>query len=492
MRNCTFSPGLLASVSTLLLTTGFLTSRAQNVEFQFLDSSISYIGSIDGTYWDPVNKYVIHSRDAEGRITEAWIYSHSGVAWEPAERNLNTYTPDGKLSEERYDLWDAGTSRWVPDRRFLFQYDASGRTTEKIRQIWDAPAQQWINSRRTLWTYTPSSREIISQTWNTSTGSWENSLRWIISMNSSGQITEQIRQTWNTTTSTWDNVSRILYTYDAWGNRTEELYQIWNTTTASWENDFRRVYVYSPAGLLLSRTNQNWNPATSSWENSSRRQYQYNSQDLRVYELREQWNSVTGTWEPSSQTFFTYDMQGNPIGKMRQDWNASTGQWENARLYQRVNNSAGLPVYELFQEWIPAQNVWQNLDQVIYEYVADTILADVQWFFWSSVNARWYRDWRDQYFYTLPLTGLWDRKPETSPERFQVLLLQDELVVVPLSADIPPGCTVIVWSPEGKKILEQSGILPIRLGLSSLASGVYVIGILDPDRKLLHSEKFVR
>jgi hypothetical protein len=139
--------------------------------------AISDIMQFNGTTWDPYYRDSL-SYDSSGRLSftsrHRWISSppewvilsvthfdydsagnkiselterFTGVAWEPQDRLVYTYSSSGKLTVVDRETWDQTITAWVPETRIAHTYGA-GVLLQSENSTWDGSTGSWTLSRK--------------------------------------------------------------------------------------------------------------------------------------------------------------------------------------------------------------------------------------------------------------------------------------------------------------------------------------------------------
>ena len=80
-------------------------------------------------------------------------------------------------------------------------------------------------------------------------------------------------QVWNTSSSAWENTSKYDLTYNASGQITQEVVQKWNISSAAWVNENKYNKTYFPNGCLQYADTYSWNTTTNVWDAHKQTEY---------------------------------------------------------------------------------------------------------------------------------------------------------------------------------------------------------------------------
>ncbi len=202
-------------------------------------------------------------------------------------------------------------------------------------------------------------------------------------------LTELLGESWNTGTSTWENGGRNSYTYDGSGNLLTELEESWNTGTSTWVNIYRYTYTYDGSGNMLTELDEFWNSGTSSWRNYERLTYTYNGSNKILTELEESWNTGTSTWVNNSRYTYTYDGSGNLLTELSESWNTGTSTWVNSDRYTYTYNGSNKILTELVESW-DTTSIWVNTYRDTYTYDGSGNMLSQSWDIWDGGTSTWW------------------------------------------------------------------------------------------------------
>lgn len=315
------------------------------------------------------------------QVNFAWNTSSS--SWLNQTRYQNAYTTAGMKTEELTENWNTSTNSWVGYNRFVYQYNSNNKEVNQQYFIWDAPTTAWVNIQNRVRTYSGNNLMNESINYRTSASNpWETTYytQWLY--NSKGKITEvvyqnnpsgtlanfqrrtyaynstdtlvseEISQNWNTTSTSWDNSLRLLNTYNTNGTKATFISQTWNVPTASWLNDFKQNFYYNTANRITEEMWENWNTATNTWINDSRITRAFNTSQNPTEEISYTWDTGISGYIAISRNTFLYNTAQKQTERRGQQWNAILGNWSESNLDLRQYNSYGHQIVrESFTAW---------------------------------------------------------------------------------------------------------------------------------------------
>lgn len=127
-------------------------------------------------------------------------------------------------------------------------------------------------------------------------------LRSTYNYNTSGQLTTIIRDGYDAVSATYNrNSYREFYTYYTGNDTNEILKQTWDLKTGSWENLTKRIYSYDANHNVLSNIIIEWK--NNAWDTFRRSRYTYNSHNLLASNETDFWNEYSHAWEYKTDTF---------------------------------------------------------------------------------------------------------------------------------------------------------------------------------------------
>ncbi len=270
----------------------FSQSSVTTNTISLMDSSFHYNNWNSTTNdWNSTLKYIYHYNALYVQDAES-IYSRIGNTWKNTRNGINyVFDANNNMLERTYEQLVSGS--WTDRSRETCTYDASNRLLTSLQE--DKTPGFWINQNNIIYTYTGNKMASYTyQSWNTSTGAWDNMLRNTYTYNTNDQMTSVTQATW--TAGAWVDYRRsINYVYTGTELTSYEA-EIWNTTSSAYESSTKTSQTYDVNHDLLNSVTVKWNAATASWDNFLRIDYTHDTYGNIASLSYKDWNNTSGNW----------------------------------------------------------------------------------------------------------------------------------------------------------------------------------------------------
>lgn len=247
--------------------------------------------------WENANRY-LHLFSGSGNLSEI-----RGQAWYPAGQHWVDYSStgfddQGRMDTMYYKQYDPLTNRFTFGFMNLFYYGASNVMTENVSQSLDTATGTWVNTIRNQYTFSATLQmtELLVQMWNLGTGSWDNSQKTEYTYDPSGFSTGNITYTWVPSTAQWQPEKQVIQVSNASGQVLSLLYKLWNVPTSGWQNSEQTTYQYYPSGPVSDILDQLWNTSSSAWRDNWKDHYTYYQNNMQKARNSWQWNPLGSVW----------------------------------------------------------------------------------------------------------------------------------------------------------------------------------------------------
>jgi hypothetical protein len=272
------------------------------------------------------------------------------------------------IQTNTFETWTSGS--WQNSMRWLYTYDGSGYLTTSLTQVYDIPTSSYKNYIQTNYTNNSNGtvQFYIIQNWDNPTNAWINSERSTYTYNDSKKPWTIIVEIW--ASANWQNSMKWLYTYDGNGYLTNNLSQSWDIPTSSYKNNSQTNYSNNSNGTVQHYIFQYWDNPTNAWINSRRITYTYNASNKPLTNIADTWTS--GIWQNHVQQSYTYDVNEYLTTNLAQLWDIPTSSYLNYYQINYTNNSDGTIQHNILQTWDSQTNTWVNSQRLTYTYTSST------------------------------------------------------------------------------------------------------------------------
>lgn len=201
-------------------------------------------------------------------ITQSW----NNNTWINSTRIVNE-TVNNLLFESEFSSWFNNT--WNNFSLNGYSYDENDYLDYFIQQTWENGAYR--NNSQAFYTNNNNGlpTQLIGDSWNTSSNSWQPSYRTTNTYNNDNKITSFLNEIWNG--NGYTNNTRNTYNYDIDGFLVEIVTEFWDLNINDWENSSLITYQNNNDGSISILTTQIWDQTIGTWENSTRWTYSYNT-----------------------------------------------------------------------------------------------------------------------------------------------------------------------------------------------------------------------
>jgi hypothetical protein len=219
------------------------------------------------------------------------------------------------------------------------------------------------------------------------TGIWSNSTRWVNNYSSSNTVISRQGQAWNTATSEWVDFS---YTHYNGQSLTDEyFYRTFDRVHNKFISGSRNLYSYDGAGNNTERIVQNWDTLAGNWVNSNKETNTYSATNKITQYLYSEWNTTITAWDNTDRFDYSYDVNDFPTGYMFYVWETTLTDWRNNIKATYVNNVNGDPVTRLFEFWVVGPDAWQNYQYDEIQYNASNKTTEFLTQYWNTITSGW-------------------------------------------------------------------------------------------------------
>lgn len=219
------------------------------------------------------------------------------------------------------------------------------------------------------------------------------SMRYMLSFNSSDEVTGRIAQRRNPSTSSWENVEKDVISYVGTGMIDTVTGIDWDSVAGTWKSNpsYRETYEYNTLYQLAQKTYQEWSPSYSSLRNRERYQYTWLSSGKMDTRVKQKWDLTA--WKNSVKELFSWDVSNNNIGTQWFLWGGyvwDTAErdthsdfhgnkpgltlremhytsgfptfWRNYYQCHTTYNTSNDPTYRYYDTWNMATNSWEHYE----------------------------------------------------------------------------------------------------------------------------------
>ena len=250
-------------------------------------------------------------------------------AWKDYWKYVYTYTPFGKIAEEKDYSWDEISQIYNNYEKYTYTYNAQNQQVLhtflalNVNNIWE-------DKDRTYSFYSNNLKVVDSSVFfNSSTLLWEIQSKASFVYDANNNLTSETYYNWNQTNNSWDNGYKVIYTNNTSGKPVELLG--FNAGISSWDTSYRTTFTYNTNGYIIDQTTYNWDAGAHIWKTSVKLVYSYNTNSQLLNISRWQMNYNTGILQEVRRDGFSYDSNNNNTSINTTIWNSSA--WVNAEKY---------------------------------------------------------------------------------------------------------------------------------------------------------------
>ena len=165
-------------------------------------------------------------------------------SWQNSLKQTNTYDGNSYLTNNLSQLWDSPTSSYKNNSQINYINNSNGTAQQYISQTWDINTNTWNNSQRTSCTYNPSNKLLTTTSEMWTSGSWQNSQKQTNTYDVNDYLTNNLTQLWDSPTSSFKNYSQVNYINNSNGTVQQYISQTWDNTSNTWNNSQRVTFTY--------------------------------------------------------------------------------------------------------------------------------------------------------------------------------------------------------------------------------------------------------
>lgn len=416
------------------------------------DSTVIASWNTSTADWHNYTKYE-YGYDWLLNVNVQTIFGNFNSSWNPSGRNLITYNTHNDVTEQLYQSYSG--SIWSDATKITNTYDAHYNLLSSLSEVWTSTNNQWRNQAEIVHTF-----------------------------DAQDNMTYKLDRHWDVNQSAWVNDDNSTYTYNSSNLMSTETQQTWTTSTNSWLNSLKDTYSYDIFNNLSGITEQMWNAATSSWVNSLKIVVTFSGSDMLSAVISD-WDAASSTWVNSDKILYTYDSNHNMLSETDQVWDTGTNAWTNSYMYTNTYNNLNKPVSQLTQDWNTNTNAWQNIKRSSYTYDNNgnqLIVLEEDW-----TNNQWVNSQRTSDFFNCTTVGLSEQTKNSGFLKIYPNPAQSEFYV----KTEKNYTSIRVLDISGKEVV-YSGENKNVISVSALENGIYFIQLLDQDRAILATDKFVK
>jgi len=174
-----------------------------------LDSIIFFDYDTTSQSWFPSLKY-FYAYDSDGNVITDALYYFSNADWHPWDRFLYDYDNLNRVTVLLYQYYDTGSQNFVDFQRIMYSYPALDTVNEMVQFYHD---DVWENDSRKINVFTAFHKYSVRivQKWDSSTGTYENRVKFDYIYGNQHELQRKTRSSW--TGSDWNQpgIEKELY-----------------------------------------------------------------------------------------------------------------------------------------------------------------------------------------------------------------------------------------------------------------------------------------
>jgi hypothetical protein len=120
--------------------------------------------------------------------------------------------------------------------------------------------------------------------------------------NSNGSVSQVINQSWNSISASWENSKKTNYSYNVTDDVVLSVTQLWDGFI--WLNDYKITYNYDASNFLVYALNQDW--SNSIWINDAQDIFTYNGNGTLHQIESQEWDIASSIWNNNIRLTFSY------------------------------------------------------------------------------------------------------------------------------------------------------------------------------------------
>lgn len=289
--------------------------------------------------------------------------------------------------------WNSWTNSWYNSYTELL-YDANGNRVVEISTVFNFKINQSFDDNNRL-------IEWSRFQWNSTEESWWGTLRYINTLNESGNLINRLVFSWSNELADW------VYSYNQkfeWveinGSMLNSSYlrENWNMESNEFQNSELHSYSYNEDGIYISYLRENWDIESASWKNNYKEDYTINEAGLRILSLSYDWDSTNQLWLPNSRIEREYDNLGKETKYLWQLFNPETDTFVNNRLSESLYNDMGNQIHFSSYDWDLNNEIWKGFWRTDSEFVNGNRVKQYN-FSWDETNQDWMNGSMSEYIY---------------------------------------------------------------------------------------------
>lgn len=243
--------------------------------------------------------------------------------------------------------------------------------------FWADSTNQWNIYSSTHFTYNTSiARDSVRETQIDTGSGLKNYEQDIYLYNAASNIATMFKHSW--TGVSWFNGDSISYTYDASNDLTNVLSTTFQISTGSYVNRTQSIYSYNPGRQLTKAIIQNWDLLASTWNASERDIYTYDGTG-NLSTIVRYMPDASGRLVISSKDSSSFDASKNLIAQVNMTYDTTTHMFINNSMYTISYDTSNRPLVYTTQSWNGSAwsyNIGQDIQtHYYYDLYADTSTA---------------------------------------------------------------------------------------------------------------------
>ncbi len=256
--------------------------------------------------------------------------------WQPFIKNKLSFNSANLVDTIESSLYDAQQGAYITGSIILFTYNSDSTQQTELYKNWDTSTYTWNNSIRIQHTYNPQGKRVLSLMESWIGGNWQPSQRTTNTYNNANMLIKTLVEYYSSANSSYQPSEQQEYTLDSVGNAEKMIKSSWNNNTQNWDLYQQELTTFNALNLPIATLYQKW--SNNAWVNSSKREVTYtNSNQVSRY-LDLNWNAENSNYDSSVLFSSFYNINDKLLQTLTQVYDNANGQW--------LNNERMICVYE--------------------------------------------------------------------------------------------------------------------------------------------------
>lgn len=396
----------------------------------------------------------------------------------------NGQTGSRLIAESHYYNNPSGGSPLPHDSiQYVYPTVSTALYNEKLSFLYYGP---WVLTCKTDYTYNTSNKLTYMefQNWDTTSHSYKNGGMTYFFLNSSGYCIKDSNRLWIPTSSAYRDNTRNIYTVNSSGQITDQIYDSYDYGLGALLHTYHYANTYNSAGKPLVVLNQEWD-ASIHWYDHYKTTYAYDASGTKLQTITGEQDQLSspGFLQTVYQNQYTLNTDGSIATCLSKIWNSSTSSYRNSMSIVYGYDASGNNTLETWEQWDVATSAYKPYQQYVRAYNSNNQKTTDTRMMWNASTSSYSTKYsQDNYYYegyTIP-AGVASMTSEDGKLSLAPIPTTGELHIT-LRWEEPQAFTAIIVDMNGRQYYTFSAAknkeYTDNINLDNIPAGNYVLMI---------------